>query len=211
MDLNEKQNKKPNFAIIFEKLTGFINIGLIITIVLLAGLYISKNIKSPSEETQKQSQANSENNQIISIDISGAILKPGVYQMKAGERITDIISKSGGYTSEVDIVYIEKNINQAEKLRDSQKIYIPRVNDQLASSGASMQTKPLSGETSTGAAGRVSINSASKSELEALPEIGEVTADKIIASRPYSDITQLVDKGALKQVSYDKIKDKLSL
>lgn len=55
----------------------------------------------------------------------------------------------------------------------------------------------------------VDLNSASKEELEALPGIGKVYSQKIIAGRPYANKRQLVTRSIVPQATYDKMSDKV--
>lgn len=64
----------------------------------------------------------------------------------------------------------------------------------------------MSSDKSSGSAAQIDINSASKDELvKNLAGVGDVTADKIIAGRPYANKRQLVSKGIVTQKVYDKI------
>lgn len=134
----------------------------------------------------------------IMIDISGAVVKPGVYEVDFDARIQDVVLAAGGMVAEADTGYIAKNLNLAQKVTDGEKIYIPFVSDQEASGSEATD-------------GKISINSATMTELESLPGIGPVTAEKIIANRPYSSIDDLINKKSVGQAVFEDIKSQISL
>ncbi len=59
--------------------------------------------------------------------------------------------------------------------------------------------------------GKINVNAASKSELDTLPGVGEVTAQKIIDNRPYQKLEELKEKKAVNKSTYEKILDKIKL
>ena len=68
---------------------------------------------------------------------------------------------------------------------------------------------PAATTTAPSQAGLIDINSASKEQLDALPQIGSARAEAIIKGRPYKAKNELLDKGILPQNAYDAIKDKI--
>ncbi|MBD3365739.1 hypothetical protein GF360_00120 [candidate division WWE3 bacterium] len=76
----------------------------------------SGEIKVPKESKETDS---------ITVDLSGAVDRPGIYSLDAGSRLADLISLSGGATSEVSQKWLSHNLNLSAFLRDQQKIYIP--------------------------------------------------------------------------------------
>lgn len=222
MDLDQAASPKEKSSSIakkFEGITKFINFGLIILVIGLLGVYISKNFPTNSSSPTNTSTAKIAeitsapiSSTKLMLDITGAVKSPGVYEMSDGDRIVDLIAKAGGFTEKVDLEYVEKNINKAEKLIDGQKIYIPKIGDNITTTPTKSSNSSSSTTSSPAkSSGPVSINSGSRQDLIDLPEIGEVTADKIIAARPYANIDELVKKGVLKQSSLDKIRTQLKL
>jgi competence protein ComEA len=145
----------------------------------------------------------------IIIDVSGAVVKPGVYALKSDARVKDAILAAGGMSDNADRLKVAQTINLAAPLTDGGKLYIPAVGEQMTGSGGVSGIG--SDGTSVGSStGIININSANETELDALPGVGKVTADKIIANRPYQTVAELVDKKVVGSSEFNKIKDKVS-
>lgn len=136
---------------------------------------------------------------MIAVDVAGAVVRPGLYQLPFGSRVADAIATAGGLSREVDTDAIGRSINRAAKLSDGAKLYIPKIGD---------QEEEVAGVPG---GGTVSVNASSQSELEALPGIGPVTAQKIISGRPYMSLEELVGKKSMSQSLFDKLAPQLTL
>ena len=148
----------------------------------------------------------------IIIDVSGAVVNPGVYSLTAGDRIQNALVAAGGLAASADREWIAKNLNLAAKLSDGVKLYIPFAGD---SYNVSNKTNPSAGEAGKSSlsnpSGLINLNSASASELDTLPGVGPATAAKIISNRPYGDIQELLTKKVVSQKVFDQNKDKVSI
>ncbi len=136
----------------------------------------------------------------ITVYVSGEVVKPGVYVLLATARVIDALQAAGGATNQADLVVV----NLAAPLVDAAQVFIPRmgstprvtlprphagINLPIAGAGA------VGGATST--AGIVDINSATISDLDALPGVGPSTAQAIIdyrvANGPYASVDDLLN------------------
>ena len=185
--------------------------GLILT---LFGIFIYKNgyLSGPTKIEVLQSVTESQEREITA-EAAGAVLKPGVYKMPAGSRVEDLLILSGGFSGAADRNWTDKYLNRAAKLTDGQKVYIPGTDEQLDGRSANKSDDIKTDQSVLGATRTdlVNVNTASLSELDSLPGIGPVYAQNIIEHRPYSNIEELVSKGAIKQSLFDKIKDKIAV
>jgi competence protein ComEA len=145
----------------------------------------------------------------ITAEISGEVLKPGVYKLPAGSRVEDLLVLSGGFSADADRIWTDQYLNRAAKLTDGQKIFIPSVNKQSGTSSAksAVGNQTVSSNLPGQGSGLININIGSTSDLDSLPGIGPVYAQSIVEHRPYSTTEELVSKGAIKQTLYEKIKD----
>ncbi len=151
-----------------------------------------------SNEQEKKPSAD----RAIMVDVSGAVVKPGVYTFSQESRIQDALVKAGGLDSQADREYVARRINLAQSLSDGQKLYIPFEGEN--------QTAVLAAEDSDSSNDVININEASSAELESLPGVGKVTAQKIIDGRPYQDIKDLVTRKVVTETVFEKIKDSIS-
>ncbi len=146
---------------------------------------------------------------MIMVDVSGAVNKPGVYMIAAQSRVQDAIVKAGGLSSSVDQQKVAQTLNLAAPLTDGAKLYIPVAGEQIVTSGGSSNNSSPSVQSATNAI--ININAVTEDELDALPGVGEVTANKIIENRPYASPEELVEKKAVGQATFEKIKDQISV
>lgn len=175
--------------------------GIVLLIYGLIQILITSN-SSESLVIEKAAESSETLKSEIVVDIEGAVLKPGVYSLSADSRLHEVLVEAGGISGDADRQWFEKNINLASKLTDGQKIYIRRIGEDILTGASAVAT----GETQVA----IDINSAGTKELDSLPGVGLVTAQKIIDNRPYQKIEDLLTKKVVSSRVFDSIKDKIA-
>lgn len=188
-------------------------LSLVGTVLIIGGLFSSNlnsltNLKpKPTPKTfSKQSLVDANKLAEIKVDISGAIEEPGVYSLTADSRVEDLIKRSGGFLRSANKEFIAKNLNLSQKITDGMKVYIPFEGEQ-----ATTVLAATSNQSSTNTSGLIGLNTALISQLDSLPGIGPITAQKIIDNRPYSDVSELLSKKVVGKSTFEKIKDLVDL
>jgi competence protein ComEA len=189
--------------------------GVVSTLVSLAVLVVPSFIPQVQAETPSTDVCVTQPpiGEVV-VYVSGAVKSPGLYKLQPGSRLAEALELSGGALPTADKTQLQKSINLAEELTDSQHLYIPFAAELTPTAGESeltavafqQQTNPTTAQSV-----KISINTASQKELEGLPKVGAKTAEMIIAGRPYTDLFQLVGTKVLSQSAYDEIKGQLSL
>ena len=164
--------------------------------------------KSSNDITFQPSGQENQTSKNIVVDIEGAVIKPGVYRLVLDSRISDALVAASGLSSQADREWVAKNLNLATVLTDGAKIYIPRTGESVTESRGD---KGATGATTIENGSSININMAGESELDSLPGVGPVTAQKIILGRPYSSIDDLLNKKIVGQKVFDQIKGRITI
>ncbi|MCY7084599.1 helix-hairpin-helix domain-containing protein [Streptococcus oralis] len=162
---------------------------------------VSKD-SSSEKEMKKEEKDESPEQDLITVDVKGAVKSPGIYDLPVGSRVHDAVQKAGGLTEEAD----SKSLNLAQKVSDEALVYVPTKGEEAASQQAASGTSP-----STSKEKKINLNKASLEELKQVKGLGGKRAQDIIDHREANGKFKSVDE--LKKVSgigaktIEKLKD----
>ena len=177
-------------------------------VLLMLGGFMINYYKSHQETTAGKktaggqvTRAEAAATKTVKVDVSGAVERPGVYELPNDSRVEDVLIAAGGLGAKADRIYVSKTINLAQRVTDGMKIYIPEIGSANSSNLSS----------STNLSDLININSATNAELDSLPGVGPATAAKIVAGRPYQSVSELIGRKIVGQSVYEKIKDMVAV
>jgi competence protein ComEA len=138
------------------------------------------------------------------VDVVGAVRRPGLYRLEQGSRIADAVARAGGATRKANLSLI----NLAAPLADGEQVVVPGRNSATGGAAAA----PAGGAATPGAAtGPVHLNTATLEQLDALPGVGPVTAQKILDYRTehgaFSSVDELDAVPGIGPARMDQLKD----
>ena len=157
---------------------------------------------SKDSSTEKEVKEESVEQDLITVDVKGAVKSPGIYDLPVGSRVHDAVQKAGGLTEEAD----SKSLNLAQKVSDEALVYVPTKGEESASQQTASGTTPSSSKEK-----KVNLNKASLEELKQVKGLGGKRAQDIIDHREANGKFKSVDE--LKKVSgigaktIEKLKD----
>jgi len=126
---------------------------------------------------------------VVLVHAAGAVRRPGLYELAAGERVADLIDAAGGATRAADL----DRVNLAAPVADGSQVVVPRRGEPSAPA-AVPSGSPSSGATPPAL---VDLNLAGPEELETLPGIGPATSAAILeyrdANGPFASVDELID------------------
>ena len=157
---------------------------------------------SKDSSTEKDVKEEPLEQDLITVDVKGAVKSPGIYDLPVGSRVNDAVQKAGGLTEQAD----SKLLNLAQKVSDEALVYVPTKGEETASQQAGSGTA-----SSTSKEKKVNLNKASLEELKQVKGLGGKRAQDIIDHREANGKFKSVDE--LKKVSgigaktIEKLKD----
>lgn len=167
-----------------------------VTISEAAPVQVTPAVVQVTPSSSSEPTASAEPTAIV-VDVAGRVRHPGVYEFHPGDRVIDAIRRAGGALPGADLM----SLNLAAALTDAEQIIVGRADGKGPPSSITSGGSPGSGGTeggsSGGTPGKVNINTASLEELDGLPGIGPVLAQRIIDYRtqhgPFQSVQDLLD------------------
>ncbi len=156
---------------------------------------------------EEQAAVNQEKDEppMIYVHLCGAVMNPGVYEVSESSRVFDVIEQAGGLSQEAAGDYI----NQAQQVKDGQRIYIPTKDEVEGMSPVVELSTDDQNPSSTTDKKLININLADAKELMELPGVGEAKAASIIeyrnANGSFQTIEELMKIPGIKEGLFNKV------
>lgn len=151
------------------------------------------------------------------VHVSGAVSSPGVVRLPAGSRVDDALRAAGGATEEADL----SAVNLARPLEDGEQIHVPVPGEEPPPAASDAPTPGSTDGPSAAESGNpedgapIDLNTASATELEALPGVGPAIALRIVEHRenngPFTSVDGLLEVSGIGPATLEKIRDRATV
>lgn len=175
--------------------------------------------------------------ELVSVDIKGAIITPGVYEIEKGKKVIDVVNKAGGLTEDADtsminlakqvanemviIIYTKEEVKKYStkeeivKVIDKECICPKITNDACINTKEETSSSNKNDNKQNITTGKVNLNTATLEELQGLTGVGESKAQAIIDYRiengNFKNIEDIKNVSGIGEALYEKIKDNITI
>jgi len=196
---------------------GYITLSLLFLIALGAVFFLSRRadpkpvqLSTPAPRPTPTLRPSATPAGII-IEVSGAVVNPGLFHLADGARVDDAIRAAGGASTEADLA----RLNLARRLSDGEMLVVPKVGEPTAAATAAPagRTAQATRTPTPTPALSVNINTANAQALDPLPGIGPALAQRIVDYReahgPFKTIEDIMQVKGIGPAEFAAIKDKI--
>ena len=170
--------------------SALVLVSLLLAALALAGSRLASTgaATAPEAVAPLEPVASSPASRNLVVHVVGAVRRPGLFRLAEGARVADAVARAGGATPRADLA----GLNLAAPLVDGTQVLVPRRADRHAPGAVG---SPGAAGTPGTVLSRISLSSATAEELEALPGVGPITAQKILDYRaehgPFASVEDL--------------------
>ena len=193
-----------------------IAVAIAVVFCLLAAFWPHEREADALKIEQQAVNTASEKEAKITVYVSGAVANPGLHEIAPGSRAVEAIAAAGGMTEEAN----KDKVNLAKICKDGMQVNVPRLSAKELRRLTEANT-PMSGAevteqdnafynaaqvSETALTGKVHLNTATAEELETLPGVGAVTAQRIVEYRSVHGFARIEDLMNVKGIGQAKFK-----
>lgn len=172
-----------------------------------AGLWYVRSLPRPVEvraategTADRATPSSSPSPAVLLVHVAGWVRDPGVYELHEGDRVIDAVRAAGGPRKGAAL----DGLNLAAPLADGSQVLVPPAVAPGGEGGAGDVPESGTGDL-------INVNTASASELEALPGVGEVIAQRIVDYRtengPFASVDELLDVSGIGEATLEEMRD----
>ncbi|MBL1225959.1 helix-hairpin-helix domain-containing protein [Enterococcus sp. BWR-S5] len=185
--------------------------GVIVLILFFVGFQLYSSSKATINHSEEwltssvestESTTLSESQEMIYVDVKGAVLSPGIYPAEEQMRVWDVLELAGGITEQAD----ERQINLSLRVKDQMVIYVPEIGEET-----DFSMEYIIGEADSSETGKLDLNTATEQELTMLSGIGQKKAQDIINYREaqggFSSVDELTNISGFGAKTLEKIRE----
>ena len=223
--LDKKKREASRVAALVRQRPRLLVMGLLVLCLVVAAAVLGVRAASAGQQTliersgadvsgadvpdQEEAKAAAAEAETIVVDVAGAVVNPGVYELTDGARVSDAIEAAGGLSEDADVSIL----NRASKVSDGMKVTVPTQGEQASSAGDGDTRTAASSQSAAQASGLVNINTATADELQALSGVGPSTAQAIVDDREknglFASAEDLMRVSGIGEKKFAKIKDSI--
>lgn len=164
-------------SISVSRSTALVGVSALLAVLVIAGHRLAATgaastpqIVAPLEPVRAPAPS------LLVVHVVGAVRRPGLYRIRDGSRVADAVARAGGATRGAEL----SALNLAAPLVDGTQVLVPHRVQAVGADEATGSGFPGQGSAQSGLAPKPSLSSATSEQLDELPGVGPITAQKIL-------------------------------